>query len=385
MIPRTLEQNIINDLKLKKAIILLGARQVGKTTLLKNILKNDQNTLIINGDEPDSNEQLVNLTSSRLKALLGNAQTLFIDEAQLIPDIGVILKRITDYIPNVQLFVSGSSSIELANTINEPLTGRKLEYQLFPLSFAEMVNHTSLTKEKRLIKHRMIFGYYPDIVTSPGNEIKLLKNLAGSYLYKDILSFGTIQKPALLDKLLKALALQIGSEVSYNELSQLVGADKETVERYINLLEKAFIIFQLNALSRNVRNEIKKGKKIYFWDNGIRNALIGNFRQFELRTDKGALWENFIISERIKYLSYNQFYGNYYFWRTFRQQEIDFLEEKDGLFSAYEFKVNPKKKGRLSRTFSEAYRVTEMQTITPENIDEFLLNEIQEQRSLPPM
>ncbi|MFV0268105.1 MAG: ATP-binding protein, partial [Draconibacterium sp.] len=321
MIPRTLEQNIINDLKLKKAIILLGARQVGKTTLLKNILKNDQNTLIINGDEPDSNEQLVNLTSSRLKALLGNAQTLFIDEAQLIPDIGVILKRITDYIPNVQLFVSGSSSIELANTINEPLTGRKLEYQLFPLSFAEMVNHTSLTKEKRLIKHRMIFGYYPDIVTSPGNEIKLLKNLAGSYLYKDILSFGTIQKPALLDKLLKALALQIGSEVSYNELSQLVGADKETVERYINLLEKAFIIFQLNALSRNVRNEIKKGKKIYFWDNGIRNALIGNFRQFELRTDKGALWENFIISERIKYLSYNQFYGNYYFWRTFRQQE----------------------------------------------------------------
>ncbi len=385
MIPRTLEQNIINDLKLKKAIIVLGARQVGKTTLLKNILKNDQNTLIINGDEPDSNEQLVNLTSSRLKALLGNAQTLFIDEAQLIPDIGVILKRITDYIPNVQLFVSGSSSIELANTINEPLTGRKLEYQLFPLSFAEMLNHTSLTKEKRLIKHRMIFGYYPDIVTSPGNEIKLLKNLAGSYLYKDILSFGTIQKPVLLDKLLKALALQVGSEVSYNELSQLVGADKETVERYINLLEKAFIIFQLNALSRNVRNEIKKGKKIYFWDNGIRNALIGNFQQFELRTDKGALWENFIISERIKHLSYNQFYGNYYFWRTFRQQEIDFLEEKDGLFSAYEFKVNPKKKGRLSRTFSEAYRVTEMQTITPENIEEFLLNEIQKQRSLPPM
>ena len=372
MIPRILEQTIKNDLRLKKAVILLGARQVGKTTLLQNILKDYQNTRVINGDEPDSNEQLVDLTSSRLKAVFGNTQTIFIDEAQLIPDIGIILKRITDYMDNVQLFVSGSSSIDLANNINEPLTGRKLEYQLFPLSFGEMVNYTNLTEEKRLLKQRMIFGYYPDIITSPGNEIKLLKNLAGSYLYKDILSFGIIQKPALLDKLLKALALQIGNEVSYNELSQLVSADKETVERYINLLEKAFIVFQLNALSRNVRNEIKKGKKIYFYDNGIRNALIGNFQQFELRTDQDALWENFIVSERIKHLSYNQFYGNIYFWRTLKQQEIDFIEEKDGYFCAYEFKLNPRKKGHLSKTFSAAYPVKDLVTISPENIEEFL-------------
>lgn len=373
MIKRKLEANIKEDLKLKKAIILLGARQVGKTTLLKKLISSYQNVKIINGDEPDSTEQLSNLTSTRTKTLLGNTKTLVIDEAQLIPEIGLSLKRITDYLKDIQLFVSGSSSIELANTVNEPLTGRKLEYQLFPISFQEMVNHTSLTEEKRLLPHRLVFGYYPEIVTSPGHEIKLIKNLAGSYLYKDILSFGTIQKPVLLEKLLKALALQIGSEVSYNEISQTIGADKETVERYINLLEKAFIIFQLNALSRNARNEIKKGKKIYFYDNGIRNALTGNFQQFELRTDKGALWENFIVSERIKFLSYNQFYGNYYFWRTFKQQEIDFIEEQDGKFSAFEFKLNPKKQGRFSKTFTDAYPVREMKTISPDNIEEFLL------------
>nr|WP_238763908.1 ATP-binding protein [Maribellus maritimus] len=354
---------------------MTGARQVGKTTLLQKLVSDYKHVKIINGDEPDSNEQLVNLTSSRLKSTIGNAQAILIDEAQLIPDIGIALKRITDYLKDVQLFVSGSSSIELANNINEPLTGRKLEYQLFPLSFEEMVNYTNLTEEKRQLKHRMIFGYYPDIVTNPGNKIKLLKSLAGSYLYKDILSFGTIQKPVLLDKLLKALALQLGNEVSFNELSQIVGADKETVERYINLLEKAFIIFQLNALNRNIRNEIKKGKKIYFYDNGIRNALIGNFQQFELRTDKGALWENFIISERIKKLNYNQFYGNYYFWRTFRQQEIDFIEEADGKFSAFEFKLNSKKRVRFSKTFTEAYPINTTKTISPENIEEFLFSQ----------
>lgn len=373
MINRILEQKIPEALKLKKVVVLLGARQVGKSTLLKKIFSNQNNIYIINGDEPDAKEEIANLSSTRLRSMYGNTNTIIIDEAQMIPDIGIALKRIADYLKDIQLVVSGSSSLELANTVNEPLTGRKLEYNLFPLSFKEMVQHTSLIEEIRLIPHRLVFGYYPEITTSPGHEIKLLKNLAGSYLYKDILSFGAIKKPALLDKLLKALALQMGSEVSYNELSQLIGADKETVERYINLLEKAFIIFQLNALSRNTRNEIKKGKKIYFYDNGIRNALIGNFQQFELRTDQGALWENFIVSERIKFLNYNEFYGNVYFWRTFRQQEIDFVEEKDGMFSAYEFKLSPKKKGRFSKTFTENYPIKELRTITPANIDEFLL------------
>ncbi len=200
-----------------------------------------------------------------------------------------------------------------------------------------------------------------------------MRNLAGSYLYKDILSFGLIKKPVVLDKLLKALALQVGSQVSYNELSQLVGVDKETVERYIDLLEKAFIIFKLPALSRNVRNEIKKSKKIYFFDNGIRNALIGDFRPFDLRTDKGALWENFIISEKIKHLHYNDFYGHYYFWRTTQQQEIDFVEEKDGEFTEFKFKTNISKKPRVPTTFSKAYPMKKFNVVTPENIEEFLL------------
>ncbi len=373
MIKRELKEKILNALKLKKTVVLLGARQVGKTTLLKDIISNRRNIKLINGDEPDASEQLTNLSSTRLKAIFGDANTIVIDEAQMIPDIGIILKRIADYLPDVQLFVSGSSALELANSINEPLTGRKLEFKLYPVSFQEMVNHTSILEEKRLLPQRMVFGYYPEIVTTPGHEITLLKNLSGSYLYKDILSFGLIKKPVLLNKLLKALALQIGSEVSYNELSQMIGADKETVERYIDFLEKAYIVFQLNALSRNARNEIKKGKKIYFYDNGIRNSLIGNFQQFEMRTDKGELWENFIISERIKFLDNNQFYGNCYFWRTFRQQEIDFIEEKDGMYSAYEFKLNPKKKARFSKTFTEAYPVKTTQKITPANLEEFLL------------
>ncbi|MEZ5071267.1 MAG: ATP-binding protein [Bacteroidales bacterium] len=372
MIARILANNIRNDLSLNKGMVLLGARQVGKTTLLEQLVPDRSRCIVLNGDEPDSRERLSNLSSDRLKSMFGDARQLVIDEAQLIPDIGIILKRILDYVPDIRVFASGSSSLELANSINEPLTGRKLEYRLFPLSFRELVDHFGLQQETRLLPHRLVFGSYPEIVTSSGNEIKLLRNLAGSYLYKDILSFGTVKKPVLLDKILKALAHQIGKEVSYQEVSRLVGADKETVERYIDLLEKAFIVFRLNALSRNHRNEIKKGKKIYFYDNGIRNALIGNFQQFETRTDKGALWENYLVSERLKYLSYGEFYGNLYFWRTIKQQEIDFVEEVDGAFNAYEFKLSPSKPGRFSRSFLDAYPIRHTQTIHPGNLEEFL-------------
>lgn len=373
MISRTLENNITNLFNLRKVIIILGARQVGKTTLIHQIINNNEDTLIINGDQPDSVSYLQNHPSDRLQLLLGNTKTLVIDEAQLISDIGIIVKRIHDYINDIQIIISGSSSLELANFIYEPLTGRKLEFQLFPISFREMVKHTNLLKEKRLLPHRLVFGYYPEIIMSPGNEITLLKNLSGSYLYKDLLSYGAIKKPHILEKLLKALALQVGSEVSYHELSQIVGADKETIERYIDLLEKAFIVFRLNGLNRSHRNEIKKGKKVYFYDNGIRNAVIGNFQQFEQRSDQGALWENFMISERLKHLSYNEFYGSTYFWRTKKQQEIDYLEEQDGKFKAFEFKLNPKRKARLSTAFSEAYDVDSFHVITPENLEDFLL------------
>ncbi len=373
IIPRLIAENIQKNQKKGKAIIILGARQVGKTTLLNDIVRGEKGVLYMNGDEPDTRELLSKATSSRLIKLFSGYQTVVIDEAQMIPDIGITLKLITDNIKDIQLLVSGSSSLELANTINEPLTGRKFEFHLFPLSFSEMTAHHGLMEEKRLLPHRMIFGYYPEIVTSPGEEIKLLRNLSSSYLYKDILSFGIIKKPVILDKLLKALALQIGNEVSFVEIGQLVGADKETIERYVDLLEKAFIIYRLNALSRNVRNEIKRGKKFYFWDNGIRNAVIGNFLQWENRADRGALWENFIVSERLKYLAYREFYGTYYFWRTTQQQEIDYIEEKDGKFSAFEFKVNPRKKARLPLTFSRAYPLNSFNVISPKNIEDFLL------------
>lgn len=373
IIDRILIENLKNVWSEGKAIIILGARQVGKTTLLNELVGNRQDVIFFNGDEPDTRELISGNTSTRLQQLFSGHNTVVIDEAQMIPDIGLTLKLIIDNIKEIVLFVSGSSSLELANTINEPLTGRKFEFQLFPLSFGEMVNHHGLVKEKRLLTHRLVFGYYPEVLTSEGKEIQLLKNLAGSYLYKDLLSFGQIKRPVILDKLLKALALQVGNEVSFLELSQLVGADKETIERYTDLLEKAFIIFRLNALSRNVRNEIKKGKKFYFYDNGIRNALIGNFLQWENRNDKGASWENFIMSERVKKLSYDEFHGNCYFWRTTQQQEIDFLEEKDGKFTAYEFKVNPRKKPRVPLTFVNAYPMDTFHIISPENIEDHLL------------
>ncbi len=372
-----IERNIIHLIKSetnkKKAIVILGARQVGKTTLLNNLFSKKDKVVFLNGDEPDTKDLLTGTNSLQLTQLFSNYNSIVIDEAQMIPNIGIVMKLITDYLSDKRLFVSGSSALELANTINEPLTGRKFEYILFPLSFQEMVNHHGLITEKRMLNTRLIYGYYPEIVTSQGQEIKLLKNLAGSYLYKDILSFGQIKKPVVLDKILKLLAHQVGSEVSFLELSRNVGVDKETVERYIDLLEKAFIIFRLNALSGNTRNEIKKGKKIFFHDNGIRNALIGNFLPWEKRTDKGALWENFIISERIKKTSYDGFYGSHYFWRTRQQQEIDLIEEMDGQYSVFEFKVNPRKSGKIPLTFSKAYQVAYFETISPYNLEEFLL------------
>lgn len=372
MINRIIKNNIIELLPSDKAIIILGSRQVGKTTLLNELTKEKQNKLVLNGDEPDIREMLSNINSERLSSLFAGKSLVIIDEAQMIPDIGLTLKLIIDRIPDIQLFVSGSSSLELANSINEPLTGRKYEFKLHPVSLGEMINHNGLLSEKRVIKHRLIFGYYPEVVTNPGKEIKLLKELVSSYLYKDILSFGLIKKPVILDKLLRALALQVGSEVSYNELAQIVGVDKETVERYIDLLEKAFIIYRLNAMSRNVRNEIKKGKKVYFWDNGIRNSIIGNFLPWEKRTDQGQLWENYIITERMKQLSYDGFYGNIYFWRTSQQQEIDLIEEKDGTFRVFEFKVSPRKTSKIPLTFSKAYPVESFRTIHLENVEEIL-------------
>jgi len=363
MIVRLLKNIIDEKLNKGKAIIILGARQVGKTTLLKIVAKqNGANSIFFNCDEPDTRELLTNASSSNLRLLFGKKDLVLIDEAQRVKNIGITLKLIIDEIPEVQLLVSGSSSLELSNEINEPLTGRKFEYYLYPFSFNELVEYNGLQFEKRMLEERMIYGAYPNIVVDPGERTELLTNLVGSYLYRDVFNFQDVRKPEILQLILEALALQVGNEVSYNELAGLVRTDIQTVTRYIDLLEKSFVIFRLRALSRNVRTEIKKSRKIYFFDNGVRNALIRNFNPLRLRTDTRALWENFIISERMNY-----------FWRTVQQQEIDYIEEYGGKQYAYEFKWNSKKSVNFSKTYTNAYPESETKVITKENYTEFLM------------
>jgi predicted AAA+ superfamily ATPase len=377
MVKRHLEKEINQYLFKKKVIIIYGARQVGKTTLVEHLIKVlPGKTLVLNGDEADVREALSNLNPPRLKPLIGDHKIIVIDEAQRIPETGLVLKIIHDNYKDIQLIATGSSSFELAGKVNEPLTGRKFEFFLHPFSFGEMVDHHGFLTEKRLLEHRMIFGYYPDITLNPGLELKLLKSLASSFLYKDLLTLEQIQKPLLLDKILKALALQTGHEVSFNELARLLDSDKGTIEKYIDLLERTYIIFRLNGLNRNVRNEIKKGRKIYFYDNGIRNAIIGNFLPLSSRVDTGVLWENFLISERYKLLGNKDIDFKSFFWRTTQQQEIDYIEERQGKLFAYEFKWNARKKSWLSRTFANAYPDSEFHVISPENIFEFLVSEI---------
>lgn len=375
MIHRSLEKAVINRFNKGKLILIVGPRQVGKTTLAEMISKKSGlPTLWMNGDEPDIRDLLSNATSTRLKTIAGNNKLIIIDEAQRILNIGMTLKLMADNFEGVQVVVTGSSALELADELKEPLTGRKYEYFLYPLSTREMIDHTSRLEETRLLEHRLIFGYYPEIVSKPGEEKELLGLLSSSYLYKDLLSWQKIKKPVQLEKLVQALALQLGNQVSYRELGQLIGADNQTVERYVDLLEKAFIVFRLNPLSRNLRNELKKSRKIYFYDNGIRNAIIKNFTPLALRSDRGALWENFIISERMKT---NQHIGrmvNRYFWRTRAQQEIDYVEEYEGKLFAYEIKWNPNKKPRFPQTFLKAYPETETHLVSPENYLDFVLN-----------
>jgi len=373
MINRIIEKNIHQRLHKGKVILLLGARQVGKTTLVKKIINQYHNqALYLSGDEIDIREMLSNASSTQLKSVLGKNRLVIIDEAQRIPNIGITLKIMVDNFPDIQVIATGSSSFELADKIKEPLTGRKYEYTLFPLSYKEMVNHTSEIEENRLIEHRLIYGYYPEVVIKTGEEKETLRLLSESYLYKDIFTLETIKKPAILEKLIQALSLQLGNEVSYHEIGQLIGIDNQTVEKYIGLLEKAFIIFRLSSLSRNVRNELKKSRKIYFIDNGIRNAVIKNFNPLSLRQDTGALWENFLISERMKANHYSGRWVNQYFWRTHAQQEIDYIEEYDGKLHAYEFKWNPTKRYRIPKTFLNAYPESETAIITKENFVDFI-------------
>ncbi|MFZ5554110.1 MAG: ATP-binding protein [Bacteroidota bacterium] len=374
MISREIIPAILNQAGKGKVIILVGPRQVGKTTLLKNIAEEyGENVLWLNADETDIRISLEKTTSTRLKNLFGKHKLVIIDEAQSVENIGKTLKLAADTLKNIQVIATGSSAFELRNRSNEPLTGRKKEFLLFPVSVNEMYRHHGRTEEKRLLEQRMIYGLYPEVINHPGEEQQTLRELVSSYLYKDMLLADGLRKSSIIEKLTQALALQLGNEVSYHELGQLLGGvDHSTVEKYIDMLEKAYIIYRLPALSRNLRNELKKGKKIYFWDNGVRNAIIKNFNPLTLRNDTGALWENFMITERIKNNHYKGKWVNHYFWRTFAQQEVDYIEEYEGKFHAYEMKWNPKKKIKFPKTFSAAYPGSIQKIISPDTMDDFM-------------
>lgn len=344
---------------------------MGKTTLYEEIMKTEKDVLRLNCDNYDDRLDLENKTSTELRQLIGNHAIVMIDEAQRVKNIGLTLKMMADLHTPAQILATGSSSLQLADEINEAATGRCFEYHLYPFSTSELSRNNSERDEKRLLEKRLIYGMYPDVVTHPEDARRILSNLANNYLYRDLLEYRGVKKPDLLQRLVRALALQVGSEVSYNELSNMLGFDKETVASYIDLLEKCFVVFQLSSYSNNLRSEIKKGKKIYFYDNGIRNALISNFAPLELRNDTGALWENFVISERLKQNAYNQREAQLYFWRTTEQQEVALIEIYDGVMTAYEMKWH-KPKSSLPAAFSKRYPEAAFQVVNAENYIELL-------------
>lgn len=373
MVYRLIKEQIDKRLYRGKVIIVVGPRQVGKTTLLRMLIADTNRKVVVwNCDEPDVRRKLTDPTSTQLGAEIANADLILIDEAQRVQNIGITLKLLVDNYPEKQVVVTGSSAIELSNSINEPLTGRKYEYEMFPFSAEELIKEFGATEERRMLERRLIYGAYPEVVNMVGEERETLTNLVGSYLYKDIFSFQDVRKPEIVEQLLQALALQVGSEVSFNELGRLLGLTSITVQRYIDLLEKSYVVFHLRSFSRNVRNELKKSRKIYFYDNGVRNALIGDYKPLALRNDTGALWENYVISERMKHNSYSGFYGKSYFWRTQQQQEVDYLEDYDGVLHAYEFKWNPTRKPRLTETFVKGYPDHIFAVVTPENYQDFI-------------
>lgn len=373
MIYRLIKEQIKKRLYRGKVIIVLGPRQVGKTTLLQMLTADsDRRVVVWNCDEPDIRRKLAEPSSTQLGAETANADLILIDEAQRVQNIGITLKLLVDNYPEKQVVVTGSSAIELSNSINEPLTGRKYEYVMYPFSAEELIKEFGATEERRMLERRLIYGSYPEVVNLAGEERETLTNLVSSYLYKDIFSFQDVRKPEIIEQLLQALALQVGSEVSFNELGRLLGLTSITIQRYIDLLEKSYVVFHLRSFSRNVRNELKKSRKFYFYDNGVRNALIGDYKPLALRNDTGALWENYVISERMKHNASSGFYGKSYFWRTQQQQEVDYLEDYDGVLHAYEFKWNPVRQPRLTDTFAKGYPDHTFTVVTPENYQGFV-------------
>ncbi|MFA6160378.1 MAG: ATP-binding protein [Parcubacteria group bacterium] len=372
IIKRKIQDSVEKALFKGKIVIIYGARQVGKTTLAKEIQKKYlAESIYLNCDEPDIREAFSDKTSTEIKAYLGKAKMIILDEAQRIKNIGLTLKLIVDNFPEIQIIATGSSSFDLSSKIAEPLTGRKNEFFLYPFSYSELKAVYSELELNRLLEQRIIFGMYPEVIDGGKEAQRNLKSLAKSYLYKDILEFQGIRNSEAIEKLLQALALQIGDEVSYNELAQTVGVDKNTIANYIQILEKAFIIFRLNPYSRNLRSELKELRKIYFFDTGVRNAIINNLNPLNLRQDVGALWENFLISERLKLKSNNGLDCNTYFWRTKEGKEIDYLEDAGGKLSGFEIKWK-KDKFKIPEIFLKTYIESNITLINKDNYTEFI-------------
>ena len=373
MVERTLLKTLEKRIDHKKALIIFGPRQVGKSTLV-NALANKLQTEFeyFNGDSAVTKSLWKIENIEALKQSFGNKKVVILDEAQMIEQVGLICKQLIDADLGIQFIITGSSSLTIADKTQEPLTGRKWEYFLYPISSAELIAHQGIPKFIELSPQYLVFGMYPEVVTNILDAKEILSNIASSYLYKDVLSLVGIKRPQLLEKILKALALQVGSEVSLNELATLVSADVKTVDSYIYLLEQVFVVFRLGTISGNERNEISTKKKIYFYDNGIRNALLGNFAPVATRQDIGALWENFLITERKKLLQYNGFHGRTYFWRNKQQAEIDYVEEIDGKIYAYEFIWNPLAKVKFPAIFLEKYKPIETKVIHRENFWQWL-------------
>lgn len=354
-------------------ILLYGARQTGKTTLSYELLSQlPGKVLYINADEIKYHEVLSSRDLRKLTLLTEGSDLVFIDEAQRIPDIGINLKIIHDNLPYIKLLVTGSSSLDLSGKIREPLTGRTSSYRLFPVSLSELRKEMNVIELQNRLEEFMIYGMYPGIFHrhSSAQKEKYLEELTSSYLYKDILELAFIRNASKITQLLKLLALQIGSEVSINELGKNLGLSGETVASYIDLLEQSFILFRLGGFSRNLRKEVSKRNKIYFWDTGIRNCLLNNFSALNLRNDSGFLWENFMVAERLKFLNNTQQRASGYFWRTYTGAEIDYVEERQGKLFAWEIKLN-KEKLYAPETWVENYG-SDYACVTKNNFHEFV-------------
>lgn len=372
-IPQSQLERLKSTLAPGKVVVIYGARRVGKTTLIKRFLDNEKRALLVSGEDIFTQKELSSSSIDQLEAFIGDHDLLIIDEAQHVPNIGQNLKLIVDHLPHVRVIATGSSTFDLTKQVGEPLTGRKYTLKMYPLSQIELNQIETLDKTKAHLESRLIFGCYPEIVTMKGDDLnrEYLHELVSSYLLKDILAYEGITKSKKLIDLLILLAFQIGKEVSHSELATKLGMNKKTVERYLDLLEQVFVIVNIRGFSRNLRNEVTKTSKYYFCDNGIRNALINNFNPLSRRDDLGMLWENYLVMERLKKQEYTRLWSNNYFWRTYDQKEIDWIEEREGNLFGYEFKSG-KAIVPAPKLWTKTYPKSNFECINQENYLSFI-------------